>query len=101
VPINQLIPIPGTPLADQKKIDSIEFIRMIAVARITMPEAFVRLSAGRDAMSQEMQAMCFVVGANSIHYGEKLLTTKNVDVEADKRMFKNLGLESMPLEAHG
>ena len=99
VPINQLIPIPGTPLADQKKTDSFEFIRMIAVARILMPKAFVRLSAGRDAMNEEMQAMCFLAGANSIHYGEKLLTTANVDVESDKRLFKTLGLEPMVIES--
>jgi len=99
VPINQLIPIPGTPLADQKKMDSIEFIRMIAVARILMPNAFVRLSAGRAAMSQEMQALCFLVGANSIHYGEKLLVTDNVDMENDKRMFETLGLEPMMVKS--
>jgi len=95
VPINQLIPIPGTPLSDQKKTDTIEFVRMIATARILMPKAFVRLSAGREAMSQEMQALCFMAGANSIFYGEVLLTANNADVSSDQNMFKNLGLEAM------
>ncbi len=98
VPINQLIPIPGTPLEDEKKVDPIEFVRIIAVARIIMPKSFVRLSAGRDAMSKEMQALCFLAGANSIHYGEKLLTTQNVSMEEDQAMFKSLGIVPMQLK---
>lgn len=96
VPINQLNQIPGTPLEKEEKIDSIEFIRTIAVARILMPKSMIRLSAGRVQMSREMQAFCFFAGANSIHYGEKLLTTKNVDAKQDMQLFKDLGLKPMP-----
>lgn len=99
VPVNQLLRIPGTPLEKEEKIDSIEFIRTIAVARLLMPKSMLRLSAGRVEMSREMQALCFFVGANSIHYGEKLLTTTNVDVEDDQKLFKDLGLEPMPAAA--
>ncbi len=83
VPINNLVKVEGTPLAEADDIDPLEFVRMIAVARITMPKARVRLSAGRSAMADTMQALCFMAGANSIFYGEKLLTTGNPDVEAD------------------
>jgi biotin synthase len=93
VPINKLIAIPGTPLADQQEIDSIEFIKTIAIARIIMPKTYVRLSAGRVDMSQEMQALCFLAGANSIFYGEKLLTAKNPNPENDNKLFDKLGIK--------
>lgn len=99
VPINQLNPIPGTPLADERPFDPIEFVRTVAVTRILMPKSTIRLSAGRCTMSDEMQALCFIAGANSIHYGEKLLTTTNSDPEEDKQLFKKLGLEPMPATA--
>ena len=92
VPINQLIAVKGTPLEDAKAVDSLEFIRMIAVARIIMPESYVRLSAGRENMSDEMQAMCFFAGANSVFYGDKLLTTDNPDTDHDKLLFERLGI---------
>jgi len=92
VPINQLIAVKGTPLQDAKAIDSFEFIRMVAVARIIMPQSYVRLSAGRENMSDEMQAMCFFAGANSIFYGEKLLTTDNPDIDHDRNLFERLGI---------
>jgi biotin synthase len=97
VPINQLIPIPGTPLEQSTAVDPIEFIRTIAVARITMPKSVVRLSAGREAMSDEMQALCFMAGANSIFYGEKLLTASNPDEQHDDQLFTKLCLEPMPV----
>ena len=100
VPINKLVKVSGTPLADDEQLDDIdpfEFVRMIAVARITMPESMVRLSAGREAMSDELQALCFAAGANSIFYGEKLLTTGNPDVERDQALFARLGIEPMPV----
>ena len=93
VPINQLIAVKGTPLEDAKQLDPFEFIRMIAVARIVMPKSYVRLSAGREDMSDEMQAMCFFAGANSIFYGEKLLTTENPDMNHDLQLFARLGIE--------
>lgn len=93
VPINQLIAVKGTPLQDAKQLDPFEFIRMIAVARIVMPKSYVRLSAGREDMSDEMQAMCFFAGANSIFYGEKLLTTENPDMNHDLALFARLGIE--------
>lgn len=92
VPINQLIAVKGTPLQDAKAIDPLDFVRMVAVARIMMPESYVRLSAGRENMSDEMQAMCFFAGANSIFYGDKLLTTDNPDVDKDIKLFSRLGL---------
>jgi biotin synthase len=92
VPINQLIAVKGTPLENAKAIEPFDFIRMIAVARIIMPQSYVRLSAGRENMSDEMQAMCFFAGANSIFYGEKLLTTDNPGVEQDIDLFKRLGI---------
>ena len=94
VPINLLVQIPGTPLEEVKGIDSLEFVRTIAVARITMPASHVRLSAGREEMSDEMQALCFMAGANSIFYGEKLLTTGNAAVERDQQLFEKLGLRA-------
>jgi len=92
VPINQLVKVAGTPLADAEAVDPFDFVRSIAVARILMPAAHVRLSAGREEMSDELQALCFMAGANSIFYGEKLLTTGNPDVERDRRLFARLGL---------
>jgi len=95
VPINMLIPIPGTPLADAAPIAPIEFIRIIALARIMMPKSFVRLSAGRSAMSDEMQALCFFAGANSIFVGDTLLTAGNPENEADRKLFDRLGLQAL------
>lgn len=96
VPINMLIPIEGTPLGDNAQIDAIEFVRTIAVARVMMPKSIVRLSAGREWMSDETQALCFLAGANSIFMGEELLTTKNPAIEKDNQMFDKLGLKPMP-----
>jgi biotin synthase len=98
VPINQLVPVPGTPLADAEKIDPFEFVRTIAVARIVMPKSIVRLSAGRQQMSDEMQALCFFAGAGSIFMGEKLLTTGNPDVEHDHALFCRLDLHAMQVD---
>ena len=95
VPINNLVAIPGTPMAEKEKIDSFEFLRTIAAARITMPKSFVRLSAGREAMSDEMQAMCFFAGANSIFSCEKLLTTQGLDVNYDMNLFGRIGLKAI------
>jgi len=97
VPVNRLVQVAGTPLAGTAELDPFEFVRMIAVARIAMPRSMVRLSAGREAMSDELQALCFAAGANSIFYGEKLLTTGNPDVERDQALFARLGLRPMPL----
>ena len=99
VPINELVPVPGTPLAAQEPLDPFEFVRSIAVARILMPRSHVRLSAGRSEFSDELQALCFFAGANSIFYGEKLLTTGNPDTAADQRLFERLGLAPEPLAA--
>ncbi|EDP46400.1 biotin synthase BioB [Rickettsiella grylli] len=93
VTLNKLIPIPGTPLAHKSPIDTIEFIRVIAVARIMLPRSMIRLSAGRDSLSEEAQTLCFFAGANSLHYGEKLLTTENVSPQQDITLLKKLGLE--------
>jgi biotin synthase len=92
VPINQLVRVVGTPLGEAAELDSFEFVRTIAVARIAMPASVVRLSAGREQMSAELQALCFLAGANSIFYGERLLTTGNPEVEADRQLFERLGL---------
>ena len=92
VPINQLVKVEGTPLERQSDIDAIEFVRTIATARILMPASYVRLSAGRAEMTDEMQALCFLAGANSIFYGEKLLTTGNPDTARDDALFDKLGL---------
>lgn len=92
VPINQLVKVAGTPLADNEDLDEFEFIRTIAVARIIMPKSNVRLSAGREQMSDGTQALCFLVGANSIFYGDELLTTANPRVEADKSLLARLDL---------
>jgi biotin synthase len=98
VPINMLIPIPGTPLADATPIEPIDFVRVVAVARIMMPGSVVRLSAGRTAMSDEMQALCFFAGANSIFVGDVLLTAGNPENDKDMDLFRRLGLQPMELE---
>jgi biotin synthase len=95
VPINELVQVEGTPLAGTDKLDPFEFVRTIAVARITMPKAWVRLSAGRQQMDDAIQALCFLAGANSIFYGEKLLTTGNPDVARDEALFERLGLRAV------
>ncbi len=95
VPINMLVPIAGTPMENNKKIDAIDFVRTVAVARIMMPESFVRLSAGREEMSEEMQAWCFFAGANSIFYGDTLLTTSNPQTEKDNALLAKLGMHVM------
>jgi biotin synthase len=92
VPINQLVQVAGTPLHGAAPLDPFEFVRTIAVARILMPKSHVRLSAGREQMSDEMQALCFLAGANSIFYGEKLLTTANPDADHDRALFARLGI---------
>jgi len=92
VPINNLVKVEGTPLAQTEDIDPFDFVRTIAVARITMPKARVRLSAGRQQMSDEVQALCFLAGANSIFYGEQLLTTGNPEVERDRALLDKLGM---------
>ncbi len=96
VPINALVAVPGTPLEHQTRVPTIELVRMIAAARILMPQSLVRLSAGRLELSNEEQALCFLAGANSIFAGEKLLTTPNPEVDQDKAMFDMLGLNAMP-----
>ena len=95
VPINNLVPIPGTPMADNARLDPFEFVRTIAAARITMPTSWVRLSAGRQEMNDELQALCFLAGANSMFYGERLLTTGNPDVARDEALFERLGLKAV------
>jgi biotin synthase len=95
VPINMLIPIPGTPLAETATIDPISFVRTIALARIMMPKSFVRLSAGRSAMTDEMQALCLLAGANSIFVGDTLLTAGNPGEDHDAALFRRLGVEAM------
>jgi len=99
VPINRLVKVPGTPLAEAAEVDPFDFVRTIAVARILMPRAQVRLSAGRESMSDELQALCFLAGANSIFYGEKLLTTGNPDVARDRSLLARLGLTPLGHEA--
>lgn len=99
VPINSLIPVPGTPLAHAGPVDPFDFVRTIALARILMPRSFVRLSAGRTEMSDEMQALCFFAGANSIFIGDTLLTAANPGEAADSALFRRLGIEPLELEA--
>lgn len=94
VPINMLVQVEGTPLHGVEKLDALDFVRTIAVARILMPESWVRLSAGRSEMSDEMQALCFFAGANSIFYGDKLLTTTNPDENHDRVLFDKLGINT-------
>lgn len=93
VPINNLVRIEGTPMADNDEVDPIEFVRTIAAARITMPKAYVRLSAGRQQMSDEMQALCFLAGANSMFYGDRLLTTDNPEADRDETLLAKLGIK--------
>ncbi len=93
VPVNALVAVPGTPLENQAPIDPLELVRMCATARIMMPKAMVRLSAGRETMSREAQMLCFTAGANSIFYGEKLLTTPNPEADADMQLFADAGLQ--------
>src|SRR6202167_1320655 len=94
VPINQLVRVPGTPLAGAGDVDPLDFVRTIAAARVMIPKAHVRLSAGRSSMSDELQALAFLAGANSIFYGEKLLTTGNPDVEHDRALLARLGISA-------
>jgi biotin synthase len=96
VPINQLVRVAGTPLSDAAPLDPFDFVRTIAAARILMPKSHVRLSAGRAEMSDELQALCFMAGANSIFYGEKLLTTGNPDTEHDRNLFRRLKITAEP-----
>jgi len=100
VPINMLVQVEGTPLYGADQIDPIEFVRSIAVARILMPASYVRLSAGRHEMSDETQALCFLAGANSIFYGEKLLTTDNCETQDDQVLFQRLGIHASEIEEH-
>src|SRR5262249_21918477 len=95
VPINMLVRVEGTPLAHETALEPLDFVRTIAVARITMPKSMVRLSAGREDMSKETQALCFLAGANSIFYGPKLLTTANPEPDRDHKLMENLGLVPM------
>ncbi|HEC60230.1 hypothetical protein LCGC14_0580380 [marine sediment metagenome] len=95
VPINLLVKVEGTPLANHDDIDQLEFVRTIAVARLMMPKSYVRLSAGRESMSDELQAMCFLAGANSIFYGDKLLTTDNPNTVHDQQLFNRLGITTL------
>jgi biotin synthase len=99
VPINLLVQVQGTPLYGSAPLDPIEFIRSIAVARLIMPRAAVRLSAGRETMSDETQALCFFAGANSIFYGERLLTTPNPACERDQQLFERLGIRGLTPDA--
>lgn len=106
VPINNLVQVEGTPLTGTEALDPFEFVRSIAVARITMPRAMVRLSAGREQMNEALQAMCFLAGANSIFYGDQLLTTSNPQAEADRKLLERLGIraeaaQQMPAERSG
>ncbi|WP_119153512.1 biotin synthase BioB [Caldimonas tepidiphila] len=94
VPINELVQVEGTPLHGTDKLDPLEFVRTIAVARITMPKAWVRLSAGRQQMPEAVQALCFLAGANSVFYGDKLFITGNPEVERDEKLFEKLGLRA-------
>lgn len=95
VPINKLIRFPGTPLENQKEVDPFDFVRTIALARLMMPKSYIRLSAGREQMSDELQLLCFMAGANSIFYGEKLLTANNASPKSDDQLFQRLGLQKL------
>ena len=101
VPINNLVQVKGTPLHGTPELDPFEFVRTIAAARITMPRAMVRLSAGRESMSEQTQALCFLAGANSIFYGEKLLTTPNPVADRDRDLFDRLGIKPMEVRNEG
>ena len=95
VPMNKLVKIEGTPYSDNENVDNFDFIKVIAIARITMPRTYVRLSAGRDTMNDEMQALCFFAGANSIFYGDELLTTKNSSINHDKNLLDKLRIKTI------
>jgi len=95
VPMNKLVKIVGTPYSENENVDSFDFIRVIAISRITMPKTFVRLSAGRDSMNDEMQALCFFAGANSIFYGDELLTTKNSSINHDRALMDKLSIKAL------
>lgn len=97
VPINLLVKIAGTPLEGKESLEPLEFVRTIAVARIALPKSYVRLSAGRQEMPDYLQALCFLAGANSVFYGDKLLTTPNPDTDSDMKLFEDLGLKMMPV----
>ncbi len=101
VPINALVAAPGTPLEDRPPIDPLDLVRMVAAARILMPASRVRLSAGRRALSREAQVLCFLAGANSIFYGDKLLTTANNDTLDDLALIEEAGLRIEPANASG
>lgn len=98
VPLNLLTPIKGTPLEKAPAVNPLDFVRLVAVARIMLPSSFIRLSSGRTSMSQETQALCFLAGANSIHFGEKLLTSKNADPEEDLALLRQLGITPLVCE---
>jgi biotin synthase len=98
VPINMLVKVPGTPMAQEADLDPFEFVRTIAVARVTMPASHVRLSAGRQELGEAVQALCFLAGANSVFYGERLLTTGNPEADADTALFAKLGLHGEPVQ---
>jgi biotin synthase len=98
VPINNLVQVPGTPLHGREPLDPLEFVRTVAAARISMPKAWVRLSAGREGMPEPVQALCFLAGANSVFLGDKLLTTANPAVDSDRRMFERLGITPLGLD---
>jgi len=93
--MNKLVKIEGTPYSDNENVDNFDFIKVIAIARITMPRTYVRLSAGRDTMNDEMQALCFFAGANSIFYGDELLTTKNSSINHDKNLLDKLRIKTI------
>ncbi|WP_425128648.1 biotin synthase BioB, partial [Burkholderia multivorans] len=99
VPINNLVAIEGTPLAGTAPLDPFEFVRTIAVARITMPKAVVRLSAGREQLDDGLQALCFLAGANSMFYGDQLLTTSNPQTQKDRALFERLGIRASEADA--
>ncbi len=100
VPINLLVNIAGTPMAGEESLPPLEFVRTIAVARIALPESYVRLSAGRQEMPDYLQALCFLAGANSVFYGDKLLTTPNPDTDSDMKLFEQLGIKTEASHAH-
>jgi len=100
VPINLLVQVEGTPMAGSEELDPLEFVRTIAVTRLMMPKSYVRLSAGREHMSDELQAMCFLAGANSMFYGDKLLTTDNPDTDHDQQLFERLGIHTLAGHSH-
>ena len=93
--MNKLVKIEGSPYSDNENVDNFDFIKVIAIARITMPKTYVRLSAGRDTMNDEMQALCFLAGANSIFYGDELLTTKNSSINHDKNLLDKLRIKTI------